>query len=331
MIQRSTPKESTAGRLLIVEDDDQIRTLLAYLLGQSGYAVFTATTGEEALARRAECNPDLVLLDVHLPGRSGHDVLREIRASEDGRLLPVVMMTGWVSRQEKLDALAAGVTDFIVKPFDPEEMVARVRSLVSFKSLTDVLEEATKVVIALAKTIDARDPYTAGHSERVSFFAGLLAERIGLSASDARVVREGGLFHDIGKIALPDPILLKPGPLTPTEFEQIKRHPVVGRDLIAHLKTLAPALPIVLHHHERLDGSGYPNGLMGDSIPLFARVTSVADIYDSMTTVRPYRRALSQDEALSIMHTEARRGWWDEELVDEFCVVMSVMKEAHTG
>jgi len=314
-------KES-AGRILIVEDDDQVRTLLAFLLSQNRYAAITAQSGEEALERMKESVPDLVLLDVHLPGLSGHDVLREIRAREHGQLLPVVMMTGWVSRQEKLEAIAAGVTDFIVKPFDPEEMVARVRSLVRLKGLTDVLEEATQVVIALAKAIDARDAYTAGHSERVSLFATMLGERVGLCESDLRVVREGGLFHDIGKIAIRDSVLLKPGPLSAEEFEEIKRHPVLGRDLIAHMKTLAPTLPVVYHHHEHCDGSGYPDGITAEAIPLVAQIISVADIYDGMTSLRPYRRAMHRDEALGIMQNEVRKGWWDGELVEEFRGVM---------
>ena len=318
-----------AGRVLIVEDDEQVRTLLAYLLGQSGYAAITAESGEEALERMNESAPDLVLLDVHLPGLSGHEVLKQIRAREHGQLLPVVMMTGWVSRQEKLEAISAGVTDFIVKPFDPEEMVARVRSLVRLKGLTDVLEEATEVVIALAKSIDARDSYTAGHSERVSFFATMLGERVGLSETDLRAVREGGLFHDIGKIAMRDSILHKGGPLSAAEYEEIKRHPVLGRDLIGHMKTLAPTLPVVYHHHEHCDGSGYPDGITSEAIPLVARITSVADIYDGMTSERPYRQALQRDEAIRIMRGEVRKGWWDPELVDEFCGMMGEMTEAH--
>lgn len=320
-----------AGRVLIVEDDEQVRTLLAFLLGQSGYAAITAESGEQALERMNESVPDLVLLDVHLPGLSGHEVLKQIRSREHGQLLPVVMMTGWVSRQEKLQAIAAGVTDFIVKPFDPEEMVARVSSLVRLKGLTDVLEEATQVVVALAKSIDARDAYTAGHSERVSFFATMLGERVGLSQADLRVVREGGLFHDIGKIAIRDSVLLKPGPLSAGEYEEIKRHPVLGRDLIGHMKTLAPMLPVIYHHHERCDGSGYPDGITCETIPLVARITSVADIYDGMTSLRPYRRAMQREEALEIMRGEVKKGWWDAELVEEFCGVMGEMAEAHTA
>lgn len=166
--------------------------------------------------------------------------------------------------------------------------------------------------------IDARDPYTRGHSERVSANAGLLAERIGLSGPEIYAVRRGALFHDIGKIAVRDAVLLKPARLTPEEFDEIKRHPMAGCEIVKHLRTLAFALPIVSHHHERWDGSGYPDGLAGESIPLVARVTSIPDVFDALTTERPYRGASSTEEALAIMDDEARRGWWERRLLEEF-------------
>lgn len=309
--------------VLVVEDDDQVRSLVAYLLTQAGHRVMQASSGEEALDLLAMVSPDLILLDVHLPGRGGLDVLTQVRANEQTRLTPVVMVTGAATRLEKLEAIASGVTDFIMKPFDPEELVTRVRALVRLKRQTDDLECATAVVIALARSLDARDPYTAGHSERVSRLGATLAARIGLSDEMVGVVRQGCLFHDLGKVAIRDCVLHKPGPLTPLEFEEIKRHTVVGRDLIAHMKTLAPALPVVLHHHERFDGSGYPHGLAGEEIPLIARITTVADVYDALTTARPYRAPFECGEALAILRAETERGWWDPELIAEFAEMMS--------
>jgi putative two-component system response regulator len=314
-------------RILIVDDDEQVRHLLIRLLAPQGYLVDEAASGEEAIELLAEHIPDLVLLDVHMPGRSGHEVLRRIRDTSETRLLPVVMLTGAATSKDKLQAIDAGVTDFISKPFSPEELTARVRALVQLKLVTDSLEDAERVIVALAKTIDARDPYTASHSERVSLYAGLLGARIGLQGTELSAVQRGGLFHDLGKIAIRDGILLKPGRLTREEFAQIKRHPVEGRNLIQHMKTLAHALDVVYYHHERYDGSGYPEGIAGEGIPLTARVTNIADIFDALTTARVYRGALSREESLAIMAAEVAKGWWDGRLLDEFRAVLEKLPE----
>lgn len=309
----------TGGRVLVVDDEVAVRMLLRALLERDGHEVTEAGSVAEARERLAGVSVDLVLLDLNLPGgQSGSTLLEELRAAPGTRLLPVVMITGTGTRDHKLAALRAGVTDFLAKPFEAEELRARVRALVRLKRFSDELEDAERVIIALARTIDARDPYTRGHSERVSHYAALLAERIGLSAADVAAARRGALFHDIGKIAIRDSVLLKPGRLTPAEFDEIKRHPMAGREIVEHLRTLAYALPIVTHHHERWDGSGYPDGLSGESIPLLARVTSVADVFDALTTERPYRGASSTEEALTIIDDEARRGWWDRRLLEEF-------------
>jgi putative two-component system response regulator len=319
---------TSEGKLLVVDDDEQIRRLLRHLLSPMGYEIQEAASAEEAFDRLSESSPDLVLLDVHLPGKSGLDVLATIRGEPSMRLLPVVMLTGGATREERLRAIEAGVTDFIAKPFALEELAPRVRSLVQLKFFTDALEDAELVIVALAKTIDARDPYTASHSERVSFYAGLLGERIGLRGAELAAVRRGGLFHDLGKIAISDAVLYKPGKLAKDEFDEIKRHPVEGRNLIQHMKTLSYAMEVVYHHHERFDGSGYPAGLAGEAIPITARVTTIADIYDALTTARVYRAALTREEALRIMSEEAKKGWWDPHLLDEFLGVLSSMSES---
>jgi putative two-component system response regulator len=319
------------AKLLVVDDDAQIRLLLTRLLAAKGYRVEVASTGEEALTLIGERPPDLVLLDLQLPGRSGLEVLAEIHTNRRTRLIPVVMLTGAGTADAKLKAIKAGVTDFITKPFVAEELVARVRALVQLKRLTDALEDAERVIVTLAKIIDARDPYTASHSERVSLYAGLLGERIGLQGAELTAVRRGGLFHDLGKIAIPDAVLLKPARLTPEEFAVIQRHPVTGRELLLDMKTLAYALHVVYHHHERVDGSGYPAGLQGDSIPLTARVTTIADIFDALTSARVYRGALSREDALLLMQDEVRKGWWDGRLLDEFRGVLESLPESGLG
>jgi putative two-component system response regulator len=320
--QSATPIQ---GVVLVIDDDEQIRGLIVRLLGPMGHVLKEAASAEEGLERLREEPPDLVLLDMQLPGRSGHEVLEEIRADPRTRLIPVVMITGAATHERKLKAIEAGVTDFLDKPFSPEELVARVRALLELKLVTDALEDAEQVIIALARTIDARDRYTYGHSARVSLYAGLLGERLGLDRRVLATVRQGALFHDFGKIAIRDAVLLKPGKLTADEYAEIKRHPREGRDMLQNMKTLALAMPVVYHHHERMDGSGYPDGLSGHSIPIAARVTTIADVFDALTTARVYRVALSREESLGIMAEEVRKGWWDGRLLDEFRGVLTTL------
>ena len=313
-----SPLADGGARILIVDDDPRIREVLARWLLDSGFLIDEAGSANQALAALEAVPPDLVLLDVHLASDKGHDVLRAIRTRPATRLLPVIMITGAATWAEKLEAIDEGVTDFLPKPLHLQELSYRIRALLRMKSYTDALEEAEKVMVALARTIDARDAYTGGHSDRVAEYAVRLAQRLGLSAREQEEARLGGLFHDFGKVAVRDEILRKPGKLTPAEYEEIKSHPAKGRELLGPMKSLAGALPAVYHHHERMDGSGYPEGLRGESVPLVARIVTVADIYDALTTDRPYRPALDHVRALRIMDDEARRGWWDRRLVTEF-------------
>jgi len=313
--------------LLVVDDDEHIRSLIVRLLRPMGHLLEEAGSAEEAHEKLEASPPDMVLLDMQLPGRSGHELLAEIRADPRTRLIPVVMITGAATHERKLKAIEAGVTDFIAKPFSPEELVARVRALLELKFVTDALEDAEQVIVSLARTIDARDRYTYGHSARVSLYAGLLGERIGLEGRALATVRRGGLFHDFGKIAVRDAVLLKPAKLTVEEYSEIKRHPTEGRDLLQNMKTLLHAMPVVYHHHERMDGSGYPDGLAGEGIPITARVTTIADVFDALTSARVYRGALSRQETIGIMTEEVRKGWWDGRLLEEFRGVLSSLPE----
>jgi putative two-component system response regulator len=313
------------GNVLVIDDDEQIRRLIALLLRPMGLKLEEAASAEEAEEKLSAAPPDLVLLDMQLPGRSGHELLAEIRANPRTRLVPVVMITGAATAERKLRAIEAGVTDFIAKPFSAEELAARVRALLELKFATDALEDAEQVIVALARTIDARDRYTYGHSARVSLYAGLLGERVDLEGQALATVRRGGLFHDFGKIAVRDAVLLKPAKLTGEEYDEIKRHPREGRDLLQNMKTLAHAMGVVYHHHERMDGSGYPDGLSGEAIPITARVTTIADVFDALTTARVYRGALSREDALGIMADEVRKGWWDGRLLEEFHGVLATL------
>jgi putative two-component system response regulator len=212
--------------------------------------------------------------------------------------------------------IKAGADDFLNKPVKNEELLARVQSLVRLKRITDELENAEAVLCMLARSIEAKDPYTEGHCDRLSHYAVALAEAIGLSADQCVALRRGGIIHDIGKVAVPEFVLLKPGPLDDSEQKIMQEHTIVGEHICAPLKSFRNVLPIIRSHHEKQNGSGYPDHLKGEEIPLAARVLQTVDIYDSLTTDRPYRKALSQEKALEIMWEETNRGWWDAELIN---------------
>jgi len=308
--------DTAAGRILIIDDDPQVRQLLRRLLEPAGYQVEEAGSAENGLHEITTDSPDLVFLDLQLPDRSGHEVLEAIRADPATRLLPVVMLTGLATSTEKIRAHKEGVTDFLAKPFSPEELLPRVRSLVMLKHFADEHEHAEHVILTLARTIDARDPYTAGHSGRVAEYADRIAARMQLDPAARLEMRRGALFHDLGKIVIPDAVLRKPGALTPDERRVIEQHPVVGHELLAPMKTMRKTLSVVYHHHERLDGSGYPEGISGSQIPMTVRIVTVADIFDALTTDRAYREALRTETAFEILEEGVRKEWWDRDAVE---------------
>jgi len=308
--------EKTPIRILVVDDSEQVRRLLRQLLAPFGYAVSECENGASALVRVAAEAPDLVLLDLDLPDMNGHQILQSIRSNPATRLLPVIILTGMATSDEKLRAYAEGVTDFLAKPFSTDELLARMRALVTLKQFADEHEHAERVILAFAKMIDARDPHTAGHSGRVAEFADRIAEKIGFDVAERDEMRRGALFHDVGKIVTPDVVLYKTAPLTAGERAIIEQHPRVGEDLLSDMKTMKKTLPIVRHHHEKLDGSGYPDGLSGESIPMMVRIVTVADVFDAMTSSRAYRDALPISAAFELLTRGVRRNWWDGRAVE---------------
>lgn len=311
-------EQRMAERILIVDDELAARAGLAVLLRRNGYEVCEASDGGSALAACASFRPDLVLLDILMPGMSGFEVCRRIKATPETRLTPVVLITGLSATEDRIQGINAGAEDFLSKPIDFNELLARVRSLVRLKLFTDELEHAESVLFSLAYSIEARDPYTHGHCERLANMSSRLGEKLGLPEDQIRALRRAGIVHDIGKVAVPDAILLKPSSLSEAEMRVIREHPVVGERICAPLRTFRLVLPIIRHHHERHDGSGYPDGLRNSQIPVTAAVLQLADVYDALTTNRPYRKASSSDIALAIMEEEAKRGWWNRELLDAF-------------
>jgi putative two-component system response regulator len=305
-------------KILLVDDESASRAALETLLRREGFEVHDASNGAAALAECVSFRPDLVLLDVLMPGMSGFEVCKRIKAAPETRLTPVVLITGLSATEDRIKGINAGADDFLSKPIDFNELLARTRSLIKLKQYTDELENAESVLFSLALSIEARDPYTRGHCDRLSEMSASLGEKLGIPEEDVKALRRAGIVHDVGKVAVPDSILLKPGPLSPEEIEVMRKHPVVGEQICEPLKTFRLVLPIIRHHHERHDGSGYPDHLRGSEIPLTARILQLADVYDALTTDRPYRKADTSDAALAIMQEEAARGWWDRDLLEAF-------------
>ncbi len=302
--------------ILVVDDSAENIRLVSEVLNRQddSFAIYSARDGYEALEFIKTIIPDLIMLDVVMPGMDGFEVCRVIKNDPKTRLVPVVMITALDSQQDRLRGLDAGVDDFISKPFNVYELLARVKNLLKLRSYINELEHAEQVIFSLARAVEAKDEYTEGHCERLSILAQYIGEALKLSDSDQLILKRGGVLHDIGKIAIDDSILLKPGPLTEAEYEIVKAHPVIGENICRPLKTLQPVLPVIRYHQERFNGSGYPDGLKGEEIPIHARIIGVVDCYDALTTERPYRQALSKDEALKIMDKETEAGLWDPNL-----------------
>jgi putative two-component system response regulator len=307
---------ASSGNILVVDDTRQVAEVMRRMLVDDGHQVEVASDGDSALAAVSRHAPDVVLLDVCMPGMTGFEVCRRLKTNPATRLTPVVLVTTLSSTDDRVTGMEAGADDFLTKPVDPAELRSRVRTLLRVKRYTDELDSAEAVIIALANTVEARDPNTIGHCARLAHYATALGEYIGLDEDDLSVLYRGGVLHDVGKIAVPDSVLLKPGPLTPEEFEFMKRHTTVGDELCADLRALRRVRPIIRQHHERQDGSGYPDGLTGDAIALLAQIVGVVDVYDALTTPRPYKPALNPDAALDCLIGEARRGLHQNVLVE---------------
>jgi putative two-component system response regulator len=319
-----------AGVVLVVDDEELNRKLMRVLLTRRGFHVEEAADGEEALQKVEQRTPDVILLDVMMPRLDGLEACRRLKQDPRTQLIPVVLVTALSAPDDRVAGIEAGADDFLSKPFHQAELLARVRSLIRLKQLTDQLERTETILFTLAAAVEAKDPYTEGHLRRLEQYGSQLSGALGLPAHLSTVIRYGALLHDIGKIGVPDAILHKSGPLTPDEFEMIKQHPAAGERICRPLRFGAEVGPIVRGHHERWDGTGYPDALAGEATPLGARIVAIADAFDAMTTDRPYQGALDVPAAIF----ELRRGagtQWDPDLVEQFAEIIIPSTEAKVG
>jgi putative two-component system response regulator len=311
------------GRILVVDDDAAVTRFLQRLLSQHGYEVEIAHDGESALGFIEARPPDVLILDMILPGLTGLELCRRLKQDEATRLLPVVLVSGHDEQAKRVEGLAAGADDFLSKPVNSQELIARVRSLARLKRYTDDLDSASSIIMMLAVMVESRDGYNRGHCHRMANYATALGRRLGLSGDDLQTLRRGGFLHDIGMLAISDSVLRKKGVLEPEEYELIRSHPVIGDNLCAHLRSLQPVRAIVRHHHERLDGSGYPDALRGDDTPFVAQIMGLVDVYEAVTTERAYQQARSVTEAVETLRDHVRRGWRRHDITECFIDLIS--------
>jgi len=305
-------------KILVVDDSEQNIELVSAMMRAEGYDVVTAADGLEALALVAADLPELILLDIMMPKLDGYQVCRLLKGRPETCLVPIVLITALGDEADKILGIEAGADDFLTKPFSHTELRARVRSLLRLKAFTDELEHAETMLLTLGRTVEAKDPYTQGHCERLATYSVALGRALGLPPDDLTALDRGGALHDLGKIGIPDAILLKPSGLSDAEWAIMREHPIIGERICLPLRSLKKVLPIIRHHHERWDGKGYPDGLSGEAIPLTARILQVVDIFDALTTQRPYKPALPWQAAIAALRDEVACGWRDPRLVEAF-------------
>ncbi len=304
--------------ILACDDDPHALAILAAFARKNDFVVETSSEPEEVLARTIKSRPDVVILDVMMPRISGLDLCRALKSHPKTHLIPVVIATALGGHSHRLEGINAGCDDFVSKPFDWAELGARVRSLTRLHRATQALESAESVLAALGKVIEARDPTTAGHCERLAGAARAFGDWLGLPENALLTLVRAASLHDIGKIGIPDAILLGDRPLSAQERAAIQRHSTLGAELLAPLESLQAVIPIVRHHHEHWNGSGYPDGLRGEKIPYLARVFQILDAYDALTSLRTYKKSLTALDALGIIQKEAAAGLWDPSVVEQF-------------
>lgn len=317
-------------KILVVDDELSQRELIREILSTSyihQYQITEATNGLEALEMLKVQDFDAVMLDKRMPVMDGDELCRRIRDLPHKQFLPIVMVTGTNSMEELARSFAAGANDFVRKPYSPLELLTRLNAAVRTKRLTDQLDGAESLLFALARMVEAKDETTGDHCTRLAHIGVVFGKELGLSDEELNAMRRGGVLHDIGKLGIPDSILLKQAALNDQEWVLMRQHTTIGAKLCEGLSTMRMVVPIILHHHERWDGSGYPHGLSGQSIPLLARVFQIIDIYDALAAVRPYKTAFTLEQIIEVFRKETDKGWRDKELVDVFLNLLTTRRD----
>jgi len=321
-----TPVEQTqkddVQSILLVDDFEAHLELMTEILEGYGFRVVASTDANAVLARLDELCPDIAVIDVMMPVMSGYELCRRLKSHFGKRYFPVILVTGLSQLDDKLTGLEAGADDFFSKPFNTKEIAAKIRSLLRLKMLQDEHDHTEDMIFTLAMAVEAKDKYTRGHSERVSLLSARMAQIIGLTEKEITNIRKGGILHDIGKIGVHEDILHKKNALTSEEVSVIRRHPATGAEICKPLRTLRQIVPGIRHHHERWDGLGYPDALSGDAIPLMGQIIGIADSFDAMVSMRPYRAGLSVEESLRVMRDEVRTGQWNPVLLNKFITII---------
>jgi len=308
--------------ILVVDDDPVNRQILGNLLALNGFKTREAEDGLQAVAAVKTNPPDLVLMDVTMPFMDGLSACRVIKDDPKSRLIPVIILTGLNTMDDRIAAFEAGADEHLAKPYHRLELLTRIRNLTAAKHYTDELENANNVLQSMARIVESRDQYTGDHCSNVSQNAVATGVHLGLTREDLNILRLGGLLHDLGKIAVPDAILHKPSHLDEAEMAIVRTHCVVGDDLVAPLHSMEKVRPLIRSHHERLDGTGYPDGLNAAQISLLVRIMSVADIYEALRSRRSYKESMSHERAIEILKQECDKGWWDVRVVEALAEVL---------
>lgn len=321
------PDLATRPKVLIVDDNQTNVELIHMHLKPFDYQIIKAYDGEEALESVSREAPDLILLDLMMPKLSGYEVCQRLKSDPRTALIPIVIVTALRELDDKIKAIEFGADDFLIKPFNKLELTARIKSLLRVKQLHDELDHSEAVVFTLAETLEAKDVYTRGHSERVAKYSVILGKALGMGAYEIEELRRGSLLHDIGKIGVKDAVLNKIEKLTVEEMAHIRTHPARGYEICKSLKSFKNILPIIRWHHERMDGRGHPDGLKGDDIPVAARICSITDAFDAMTSNRPYRNGISPLQAANIFERELASGQWDQDILRTFIALIRTSYE----
>ncbi|EKD25983.1 MAG: Two-component response regulator [uncultured bacterium] len=304
-------------KILIADDEESIRTIIVRYFQNKGLTVFSVTNGKEAVIAEEEIRPDLIILDVEMPVMNGFEACKIIKEKRQGiNYIPIIFLSGSLTEKIVITGLELGADDYVRKPFEPLELLTRVKNFLKMKDFITQVELIDNMFLSLLKSIEARDFYTSKHSFNVSNYSMRIGKELNLSKNEIDILCKGSLLHDIGKIGISDMVLNKPGGLTDAEFNLIKEHSVKGEEICKFIRLDSQILEMIRFHHEKLDGSGYPDGLEGKEIGLLIRIVTVADIYDALTTNRPYRASKTNEQALSILKQEAKEGKLDISIVE---------------